>query len=313
VSNLLHLAPRCPRRHHAGPQGTLPLDDPREGVFVTVPNADMAAAWDGPEGAHWAEYADHYERVAANLWESFLATVPVGEGDSVLDIGCGTGRSTRTVAQLAPRGSVLGVDLSRQMLERARATAADDGLDNVAFEQADVQVFEFDPDSFDLAISSFGAMFFDDPVAAFSNVRGALRPGGQLVLLAWQPLAANEWLVAIRTALAVGRLLPEPPTGLPGPFGLADPDHSRAVLEKAGFADVQVAPLQASMSFGDDVESSYAFLSSGGVARGLTQDLDAATRQLALDALRATLTAHDTGDGIRFGAAAWRISARRGE
>jgi SAM-dependent methyltransferase len=274
-------------------------------------NAEMTAAWDGPEGAHWAEYADHYERVAAELWGAFLATVPVGEGDSVLDIGCGTGKSTRTVARLAARGSVLGVDLSSQMLQRARAAVAEAGLDNVAFEQADAQVHPFDAESFDLAISSFGAMFFDDPVAAFGNVRRALRPGGRLALLAWQPLAANEWLVAVRTALAVGRTLPEPPTGLPGPFGLADPDHCRTVLGKAGYDDVQIEPVHARMSFGDDAETAYAFLSSGGMARGLTQDLDPATRQLALDALRTTLTAHDTGDGVRFGAAAWRITACR--
>ena len=280
---------------------------------MTVPNAEMAAAWDGPEGAHWAEFADFYEQAAAEIWTAFLDALPLRAGDRVLDIGCGTGKSTRTIAPLVPEGSVLGVDLSSQMLAHARCAADDAGVDNVAFQQADVQVFEFGRERFDLAVSSFGAMFFDDPVAAFGNVHRALRPGGQLALLAWQPLAANEWLVAIRSALAVGRTLPEPPTSVPGPFGLADPDYTRKLLDSAGFDDVRVDPIEATMTLGQDAETAYAFLSNMGMARGLTQDLDAETRQQALDALRATLVAHDTGTGIRFAAAAWRISARRAD
>jgi SAM-dependent methyltransferase len=278
---------------------------------MAVANADMAAAWDGPEGAHWAEFADHYEQVAAELWTAFLDSVPVEPADRVLDIGCGTGQSSRTVAKLAERGSVHGVDLSGPMLARARAAAAAAEVGNVTFTQADVQVFDFDDDSFDLAISSFGAMFFDDPVQAFGNIRRALRPGGRLALLAWRPLAANEWLVAIRTALAVGRPLPEPPASTPGPFGLADPAHTRTVLEAAGFGDVQINPLDASMTLGRDRDAAYEFLSGMGITRGLTHDQDSESRHQALDALRATLAAHDTGDGVRFAGAAWRIGAVR--
>ena len=154
----------------------------------------------------------------------------------MLDVGCGTGKPTLDLARLASPGHVLGVDLSRRMLGRARDRAEAEGLTNVEFLQADAQVHPFDEGAFDVAVSVFGAMFFNDPVAALSNVGRALRPGGRLAVLAWQALARNQWLVALRAALAVGRTLGAPPNGAPGPFALAEPDHVRWVLGAAGMS-----------------------------------------------------------------------------
>jgi SAM-dependent methyltransferase len=193
--------------------------------MTTIANTEMAAAWDGPEGEHWAANAAYYENVADRLWDRFLAEVRVQPRDEVLDIGCGTGASSRSVARLAPEGRVVGIDLSSPMLARAREAAERDGLRNLEFVQGDAQVHPFPADAFDLAMSSHGAMFFNDPVTAFANIRSALRPDARLAMTAWRPLRENEWLVAIRTALAAGRDLPEPLPGMPGPFGLADADH----------------------------------------------------------------------------------------
>ena len=121
--------------------------------------------------------------------------------DHVLDIGCGTGSTTRDAARMAPRGSALGVDVSAPAIERARELAHADGLRNVAFECADAQVYRFPPGRFDLAISRFGTMFFDEPAAAFVNIRQALRPGGRLVMMVWQAHDRNEWDVVIRQSL----------------------------------------------------------------------------------------------------------------
>ena len=113
--------------------------------------------------------------------------------------------ATREAAEAASRGHALGLDLSTRMLERASELSDAAGLRNVSYLRADVQVHPFEPASFDIALSLFGSMFFDDPVAAFSNVHNALRPGGRTVLVVWQPLAANEWLLVVRGALAAGR------------------------------------------------------------------------------------------------------------
>src|SRR3954453_8310020 len=146
--------------------------------------------------------------------EHFRAAARVGSRERVLDIGCGTGQSTREAARAAFDGSAVGVDVSGPMLERARRLSADQGLTNITFQQADAQVHHFPPTHFDLCISRFGTMFFADPVAAFTNIGRALRAGGRLVLLVWQHHDRNEWSQAISS--------PAPPPG-PSAFSLADP------------------------------------------------------------------------------------------
>ena len=143
---------------------------------MTIANVEMAEAWDGAEGDHWTEHAERYESIGPGYWDALAHAVAFRVDDQVVDIGCGTGRSTRDTARITTSGEVLGVDLSRRMLERAEATARAEGLTNVRFEQADAQVHPFPTGAFDAAISVFGAMFFADPVAAFANIARALRP-----------------------------------------------------------------------------------------------------------------------------------------
>ncbi|MBW3547475.1 MAG: methyltransferase domain-containing protein [Actinobacteria bacterium] len=278
--------------------------------MMAMANAEMVAAWDGPEGEHWARYADRYERASWRHWKRFLEGVRIQGGDSVLDIGCGTGKSTSDAARLAGSGSVLGVDLSARMLERARAAAHAEGLANVRFEQADAQVHPFPEGAFDIAISSFGAMFFGDPTAAFTNIARALRPEGRLALLTWRELAGNEWITAIRDALAVGRELPEPPADAPGPFGLAGAEHVRRILGAAGMVDVRLDQLDEPVEFGVDAEDAMSFVGTFGITKGLTQDLDAESRARAFDALRRTIADHETDHGVLFGSSAWLVTAR---
>jgi ubiquinone/menaquinone biosynthesis C-methylase UbiE len=109
-----------------------------------------------------------------------------------LDIGCGTGQTTREAARTAQAGSALGVDVSAPAIEHARELAWTEGLRNVTFEHANAQVYRFPPERFDLAISRFGTMFFGDPGAAFANINRALRPAGRLVMMVWQAHERNE-------------------------------------------------------------------------------------------------------------------------
>jgi len=275
-----------------------------------IANMEMAAAWD-EEATGWIEYEDAYERSGLGLWRLFLSGVTLSEGDRVLDLGCGTGARSRSLAELVPQGSVVGVDLSTRMIAHAREVTARQGVANIEFIDGDAQVFSFEPDHFDLVVSSFGSMFFADPVAAFTNIRRALRPEGRLALLTWRPAAENTWLVALRSALALGRDLPAPPTSAPGPFGLADPDHVRHVLAGAGFSDITLDPLDTDLDFGADLDSAFRYVSSMGVTRGLTSGLDDADRRRALASVRETLAAHATSDGVRIGAAGWRVTATR--
>src|SRR3954468_2691442 len=172
-----------------------------------VANADQLAAWDGDEGEHWSTHAERYDASVSAASQRLAEVAAIADGEVVLDLGCGCGATTRDAARAAGRGAAVGIDLSSRMLERAHERAAGEGLGNVTFVHGDAQVHEFAPEAFDVVISRFGAMFFADPVAAFANVARATRPGGRAALVAWQALAANEWLTEVRGALALGREL----------------------------------------------------------------------------------------------------------
>jgi SAM-dependent methyltransferase len=197
------------------------------------------------------------------------------------------------------------------MLAYAREHSTAEGLANVEYVQADAQIYPFDENAFDIAISSFGAMFFSDPVAAFTNIGNAVRRGGRLALLAWRELARNEWLMALRDALAVGRQLPMPPPEAPTPFALADPERVRGILAAAGHEDVGFEPIDEPIEFGTDADDAFAFMRTLGIVEGLTQDLDDAGRADALAELHKTVVAHAGADGVLFGTSAWLITARR--
>ena len=209
-------------------------------VPIDPSNREQLAAWDGDEGAYWAEHAEYFDRSVAAYHQMLLAAAAITDTDRVLDIGCGTGQTTRDAARAATRGSALGVDLSAGMLEYARRRAAEEGVANASFEQVDAQIHPFPPAAFDVAISRTGAMFFGDLAAAFTNIGRAMVPGGRLVLVTWQPLPANEWIREISGALAAGRDLPAPPPDAPGPFALSDPDRVRSILTAAGFTDIEL-------------------------------------------------------------------------
>jgi SAM-dependent methyltransferase len=276
---------------------------------IATANAEMAAAWDGEEGDDWTEHAERYEATGRYFDAAFDAAAAIGATDRVVDIGCGTGGSTRDAGRAAPRGRVLGVDLSSRMLEYARARTRADGLTNVEYVQADAQVHPFPVDEFDVGISAFGAMFFGDPLEAFVNIRRTLRPGGRVVLSAWQPFERNEWLTTIFRSLAAGRDLPTPSAGQPGPFSLADEATARRVLTDAGFAEVELTAVEAPMWLGTDAADAWTFVSGMGPVRGLSRGLAPDVAAAALAELQDSVAAHETADGVAMGAAEWLITA----
>jgi SAM-dependent methyltransferase len=280
-----------------------------EQIPVDPANAEQLRAWDGGEGAYWAAHADHFERALGAHQPGFFEIAGIARDERVLDVGCGTGQTTRTAARAASEGFALGVDLSSAMIEAARERARAEGIANVQFEQADAQIHPFAPESFDVAIGQTSAMFFGDRVAALANIARALRPGGRLVLLTWQPFAANEWIREISQALAAGRELPAPSPETPGPFTLSDPEVVRSVLGTAGYQEAMIVGTTAPMWFGRDTDDAYQVLS--GQMEWMLTGLDDSGRARALADLRATIDAHRTRDGVLFESATWTIRAVR--
>jgi len=274
-------------------------------------NAAQAAEWDGPAGAHRTRHAAVFDAETRPHNERFRAAADVAPRDRVLDIGCGTGQTTRDAARAAVSGSALGVDLSAQMLDHARRLSREEGLANVSFLQADAQVHRFPAASFEVGISRFGTMFFADPVTAFGNIGHALTPGGRLVLMVWQPRDRNEWSAAIREALAEDNPVPPPPTDGPHPFSLADPAVAEGILTAAGFAEISFTDVREPVYYGPDPAVAFDVVRGLRSTRDLLAGLDAGEADRALDRLRATLAAHQGADGVFFDARSWIIAARR--
>jgi SAM-dependent methyltransferase len=267
-------------------------------------NADQAA------GEHRVTFADLFDAEAGLHYERFRAAAGVGSRDRVLDIGCGTGQSTRDAARAAVDGSALGVDLSEPLLELARRRSDEEGLRNVTYQQADAQVHRFPPAHFDLCISRFGTMFFADPVAAFTNIGRALRPGARLVLLVWQHRDRNEWSTAAFQAITGSPAPSTPAASGQHPFSLADPTVAERILTASGFAEVSFADVHEPVFYGPDSATAYQFVLGLRDTRDLLAKLDAAQAEQALQRLRATLAEHETGDGVLFDARTWIITAR---
>jgi SAM-dependent methyltransferase len=227
--------------------------------------------------------------------------------EHVLDIGCGSGQTTREAARAARAGSVLGVDVSAAAVERAREAARAEGIRNVTFERANAEVYRFRHERFDVAISRFGTMFFDDPAGAFTNISRALRPTGRLVMMVWQAAERNEWDVTIRQALGVTAISAD----LPDPFSLADPPAVTEILEGAGFADITFTDVSEPVYYGPDVDAAMDWVRGFAYTSEILRQLDPTAAERAVGRLREALATHFSDDGVWFNSRAWIVTARR--
>jgi SAM-dependent methyltransferase len=264
-----------------------------------------------PVGRHRIGDADFYDAELRRHNEHFRAATGVSPDDRVLDIGCGTGQTTREAARVAIHGSALGVDVSGPMLERARRLSEAEGLGNVTYVRADAQVHPFPPSHFDLSISRFGTMFFADPVAAFTNIGRALRPGARLVQMVWQHQDRDEWFTAVRDAISGMTATVPADADTLRPFSLADPVVTRQFLATAGFTDVAFTDVREPVYYGPDSATAFDAVVRLQHARELLANLDPPLVGPARQRLRAVLAAHQTDDGVLFDSRAWIVTARR--
>ena len=238
--------------------------------------------------------------------ERLRAATGIRAGERVLDVGCGAGQTTRDAARAAAPGEVLGVDVSGAALERARELTAAEGLGNVVYEQGDAQAHPFAAGRFDVAISRFGVMFFADPVAAFANIGSALRNGGRIVLLVWQPREANAWDVAIDDAIGLSAAA----AAELDHFSLGDPTRTERVLKRAGFGGIGFEDVDEPMFFGADGDEALEWVTGFQYVSHALSAMGATDREAAIERLRAMLAARRTADGVTFRSRAWLVTAR---
>jgi SAM-dependent methyltransferase len=269
-------------------------------------NEGQLRDWDGQHGTYWAARADTYDASVGRYQPALLEGIAAQPGNRILDVGCGSGQVAIDVVRATPDTSAVGVDLSSAQLEVARARAGDLP---VTFVQADAQVYDFGPASYDVVASRTGTMFFADPCKAFTNLAGATAPGGRLAMLVWRNLGANEWIRQFFDAVGRVRPLPALSADAPGPFALSDPDRTRKLLEAAQWREVHLEAHDQMMWFGPEPDRAADFIR--GQMAWLFSTFDDDEQQRAEANLRDVMTMYATVDGVLIGSGAWLVTARR--
>ena len=217
-------------------------------------NEAQKAFWNGDTGQNWVTHDDLMEAMLQPIGHAVLDVLSPEPGASALDIGCGCGHQSLSLAErVGPEGSVTGIDISAPMLALARQLAQADATPRgaVSFLEADAQEHGFAEASFDCAFSRFGVMFFEDPYAAFSNIHRAMKAGARLGFCCWQPRAVNPFMtVPARAAMELLPPPPEMPPRSPGPFAFEEAEYIEDILSSAGFQHIDVSPMTVPLVFG---------------------------------------------------------------
>ncbi len=286
---------------------------PCPGTRAMTANADQIAYWNEVAGAKWVRNQARLDRLMAPLMEALLDAAAPRPGERALDVGCGCGDlALRLAGTVGREGSVTAIDVSCPMLAHAAARAAALASDAAVIRwiEADASAHAFAPE-FDLVASRFGIMFFDDPPAAFANLRRALKPGGRFAFVAWRGRDEVEWMQKPLQWLAPLLPMPEFSDGEPGPFGLADGVRTRAMLESAGFTDVTANRLDRAIVIGADLDDAVAMLSETGPAAGAIREASPGEQREAQRLLREHLAGHaDAAGVVHLGAACWIYRGR---
>lgn len=268
--------------------------------------------WDR-EAELWVREAERFDAMDGAFGWAVLEAARLNPGERVLDVGCGNGAMTLDAAQqVSPGGEVVGVDFAAPMLELARSRADAAGLSNVQFLEADAQTHPFEKGEFDAVISRFGVMFFEDPVAAFTNFGRALGSGGRLSIVCWQDVLQSEWTAVIGGAAAAHLGFPDfGPPGAPGPYSLADRERLEQTVRSAGFDDITIEAITKPMWMGDDAEDVITFFTSLEIVREWFSDKPQEKVDAAIDAVREALGPYVGPRGIVMSGTAWLLTARR--
>jgi ubiquinone/menaquinone biosynthesis C-methylase UbiE len=280
-------------------------------------NAAQVRRWNGPDGQRWIAQRERHLAEHQHLTPHLFRAAGISPGERVLDVGCGCGDTTIAAARAARGddgrrpgqvGGAVGLDLSGPMLGVARQLAGQAGAANAWFVCADAQACPLRRASFDVMISKFGTLFFDDPRAAFAAIGATLRPNGRLAFLCWQDDPRNELFALPKQAFAAHVPAPDPADG----DLFADPEQISRLLTSTGWTGIEITAVTEPARLGSDVDDVMTYVRGMNSVRTLTASLaDQAVAERVLAALAEQYAARQRPDGVWVEAAAWLVTARR--
>ena len=282
-------------------------------IEATGPNAAQIEYWNREAGAKWVAFQELMDKQIEGFGHDVMERLAPAPGERLLDVGCGCGQTAlELAARVGDSGHVTAVDISAPMLARTRQRIGEAGLGNVDVINADAATYPLPEAAFDAVFSRFGVMFFADPVAAFGNLRRALKPTGRIAFACWRTLPENPWAALPIQAVADLIDIPKPEPGAPGPFSMADRARIESILKGAGFADIAIAPLDRKVAIGGTgtlAEINRLIIRLGPVSR-LLADADEDTIKQAETRTCEALTPYYDGMQVTLPGAAWICMAR---
>ena len=269
--------------------------------------------WSGEMGERWLANLDRFEAMIAPIGEALIERAGLAEGERVVDLGCGGGATTRTIAgRVAPGGEAIGLDIAPMLVAEARKRS--EAIANIAFDCGDAASVTLEGAPYDRMISRFGSMFFAEPHKAFANLHSMLKPGARLDLAVWGPPRDNAWMMEMMGVVRSHVDVPPAEPRAPGPFAFEDLDYLGEVLDAGGFGSVEVEPYNGQQAIGGPdtpPEEAVRFvLSSLGVGRVLDEQPEAIREAAAADMLALFERNYVAGEGVMLGCKVWLVTAK---
>ena len=278
-------------------------------------NIDQKKFWSGKGGDVWVQRQQAMDTMLRPLGEAALQKLELNEDTNVLDIGCGCGNTTLSIAEkIKPTGRVTGLDISEPMLQRARESARELSLENTSFQCVDVQTEDIGVNSFNAAFSRFGVMFFEDSIAAFTNINKSLVSGSPLSFVCWQSPIQNPWQSLFVQEVKKFIDLPAPPPRSPGPFAFMESDYVNSILENSNFENIEIEGHEAEVnmfsgrSLSDSVND---YISINPVVSEMLKDASNELKQEIIHSAIEVFSPYYSDKGLIFPSSTWLVTAKK--